>query len=74
MVSSGYDNCQRLPLCLYPLGVVKKKIRENNSRKLMPNKNMCWKQKNEYKIWVQKWVQKMKIKNEYKPNTNQTNS
>ena len=75
MVSSEYDNCQRLPLCLYLLGVVrKKKIRENNSRKLMPNKNMRWKKKIEYKIWVQKWVQKMKIENEYKPNTNQTDS
>ena len=29
MVSSEYDNCQRLPLCLYRSGVVrKKKIRK----------------------------------------------
>ena len=43
---------------LNPLEVrKKKKIRENNSKKLMPNKNMSWKQKmstifecrNEYK-------------------------
>ena len=42
---------------LNPLEVRKKKIRENNSKKLMPNKNMSWKQKmstifecrNEYK-------------------------
>ena len=79
MVSSEYYNCQRLPLCLYLLGVVrKKKNRENNSRKLMPNKNMSCKKKKKkkkkYKIWVQKWVQKMKIENEYKPNTNQTDS
>ena len=52
MVSSEYDNYHRLPLCLYPLGVVKKKkIKENNSKKLMPNKYEL-ETKNEYKIWV----------------------
>ena len=61
MVSSGYDNCQRLPLCLYPLGIVrKKKIRENNSRKLMPNKNISWKKKKK----VQDLSAEMSTKNE----------
>ena len=57
MVSSWYDYCQRLPLCLYPLGVRKKKFRENNSRKLVPNK-----------IWVgnKKMSTRFECRNEYK--------